>query len=31
MEMLIGARKLDGYSLGNHNRPWFCEREGPAP
>ena len=19
-----------GYSLGNHGRPWACEREGPA-
>ena len=29
--MLTGARKLYGYSLGNHGRPWACEREGPVP
>jgi len=26
----LGEQNLEGYGLGNHGRPWACEREGPV-
>jgi len=26
----LGEQNLKGYGLGNHGRPWACEREGPV-